>query len=81
LLKRVEFGIARAKGLGLTWQSSIAFFVGLMMEYGPSFSQHALIAPFLNTLQPDLALDAATETLTDEQWEQIDRETDKAWNM
>ncbi len=77
---RVRFGVERARTRGLTWQSSIACFVGLMFEYGPSFDEHTLIDPYLRSSQADLALDMAVDSLTDEQWEQIDRETSKTWS-
>jgi hypothetical protein len=79
LRAKVRFGIERARERGLTWQSSIACFVGLMFEYGPSFSEHTLIDPYLRSPEPDLALDEMVDSLTDEQWEQVDQETPKLW--
>jgi hypothetical protein len=81
LLARVRFGVLQAKRYNLTWQSSIACFVGLMFEYGPSFADHPLINPYLRSSQPDLALDKAIDSLADEQWERIDRETRKTWRV
>lgn len=81
LQEKVKAGIQRAKSHGLVWQSSVACFIGLMFEFGPSFSEHAYISPYLRSEQPDLALGAAIDELSDEQWDQINRETPKDWNF
>src|SRR5438309_6607152 len=81
LRARVRIGVLQAKRYGLSWQSSIACFVGLMFEYGSSFADHPLINPYLRSSQPDLALDKAIDSLTDEQWDRIDRETPKTWSV
>jgi hypothetical protein len=43
LRQRVEIGIARARGYGITWQSSMLTFVTLMFEIAPNFDEHPRI--------------------------------------
>jgi hypothetical protein len=66
----VENGIARARRHGLTWKSTIAGFVTLMVFVSPNFDRDPLIAQ---------ALDDMPEPI-DEFWESIwERTTDDDW--
>ncbi|MGH9760485.1 MAG: hypothetical protein ACREDR_37500, partial [Blastocatellia bacterium] len=51
--KMVESGVARARGYGMTWESSIASFVVLMFLTAPNFDKHPLIERVLKDEQVD----------------------------
>ena len=78
----VRTGIARARGYGLTFESSIAAFTAVMFEVSPNFDQHRLSQVLLNDehIAPDARLDELLNVLTEKNWESIRQDYDaQAW--
>ena len=80
LREMVEAGMARARGHGLTWESSLAAFVALMFEIAPNFDEHPRVRHYLDssTVPPDERLNRLAASLSDEDWEAIERDYDAA---
>ena len=78
----VAHGVERARGHGLTWESSIGRFVGLMFAIAPNFDQHVPVSAVLadDTLPPDERVPELFRLLTPEQWTGAVRRYDlSAW--
>lgn len=82
LLSLVRTGIERARGYGLSFESSIAGFCAVMFEVAPNFDQHKLSQVVLNdeNIEPNARLDELFEILTESNWETIRKTYDaEAW--
>lgn len=83
LFDLVRTGIEKAKGYGLTLESSIAAFVAVMFEVAPNFDSHRLCQVLLRDkeLEPDNRIGELLKVLTEKNWEAIHAEYDpQAWN-
>ena len=78
----IRVGIERARGHGLTFESSIAAFTAVMFEIAPNFDTHQLCQVLLNDeeVEPNARLDELLNVLTEKNWESIRTDYDpKAW--
>jgi hypothetical protein len=78
----VRTGIARARGYGLSFESSIAAFTAVMFEVAPNFDTHRLSQVLLNDeeVDPNHRLDELLNVLTEKNWESIRADYDpQAW--
>ncbi len=78
----VRTGIARARGHGLTFESSISAFTAVMFEIAPNFDEHRLSQVLLNdeNIEPNARLDELLDVLTEKNWESIREDYDpQAW--
>ncbi len=80
LLRRVKIGIARAKGYGMTWESTIRAFVALMFEIAPTFDEQKQIRLVLTdeTLPADNRIDALWDATRDEDWDEAEQLQERA---
>jgi hypothetical protein len=71
LCELVRRGVARARGYGMTWESSLAAFVVQTFVMGPNFDDHPIVSRFLRdeNIPPDSRLDELWKQTTDEQWD------------
>lgn len=82
LAERTRIGVARARRHGMRREKTIALFVGLMFEFGPTFDEHPLASPVLSNepLRPERRIDLLLQRLSDEDWAEIeDARDDAAW--
>lgn len=82
LIHRVRAGILRARAYGITWDSTLAAYLVLMLRVAPNFDEHPVVRAVLGfeELAPDLRLDALMEVTEDEHWEEIAaRRDERAW--
>ena len=58
LAKRVRFAMGRARGYGMTWESSTASFVTAMFVFGPDFDQAPAVQRVLTneSVAPDMRM-------------------------
>ncbi len=78
----VRTGIARARGRGLSLESSTAAFVAVMFEVSPNFDNHRLCEVLLTDeeVEPDRRLDEVFNVLTEKNWESVRESYDpQAW--
>jgi hypothetical protein len=83
LTQMIHNGIARARSHGLTWQSSIGKFVGLMFAVAPNFDEYPPIRAILanSSVLPDERVPRMMERITGEQWAGASRRYDlSAWD-
>lgn len=75
LLRRVTIGIAKARGYGITWDSSITGFVAIMFEVAPTFDEQPAIQKVLTdrSVPPDVRVDALWKRTTEEDWVEAER--------
>lgn len=68
---RVEYGIERARSYGITWESNIGAFLGLMFEISPRFDTQENTQQCLRdeAITPDWRIDVMMKKLVDEDWE------------
>ncbi|XXT21214.1 hypothetical protein WME94_06575 [Sorangium sp. So ce429] len=71
LRRRVEHGIAKGRGYGLTWEYSLTVFVAHMIRIHPRFDEHPAVQRELRdpSREPDRRIDALVENLTPDEWE------------
>jgi hypothetical protein len=84
LREMVGKGLARARGYGMRYESSLAAFVSLMFAVAPNFDEHPLIRRVLEdeSTPPDLRIEMLDEYVTDENWEAAAQSYDPgAWNV
>jgi hypothetical protein len=75
--------IARARALGLDWESSITAFVALMFVVAPNFDEHPLIQRVLKDerVPANSRLEQLWERTTEENWEAARKNYDvNAWH-
>lgn len=78
----VRHGIEKAKRYGLTWESSIGKFVGLMFGIAPNFDEHLAVQAILvdPLIAPNERVEELFRRLKPEQWEGAVRRYDmNAW--
>jgi hypothetical protein len=80
LKERIHNGIARARGYGLSWQSSLTVFVALMFEIAPNFDSHPYIRRVLTDprVPPDERMDRLMEWTGERTWEEAEARYDAA---
>ncbi|MBL8483701.1 MAG: hypothetical protein JNJ60_16000 [Rhodocyclaceae bacterium] len=84
LRQRIRWGINRARWHGMTWESSIMKFVGLMFRIAPNFDEYPPIAALLERtdVAPDELADLLFSEISGEQWEAaMDRYDPAAWEF
>lgn len=84
LWELVEKGIARARGYGMSWESTLTAFVALMFVAAPNFDDHPLIQRALkdDSVPPDSRIDHLWERTTDQNWEAVKRSYDPSgWGL
>ncbi|MBX3669487.1 MAG: hypothetical protein KF778_13900 [Rhodocyclaceae bacterium] len=84
LRQRIEWGIRRARWHGMTWESSIMKFVGLMFRIAPNFDEYPPIAALLarTDVAPDQLADLLFSEISGEQWEAaMERYDPAAWEF
>lgn len=82
LRRMVEHGVDKAKARGLTWESSIGKFVGLMFAIAPNFDSHPPVNEVLSDLKlpPDERVAELFRRVTPEQWQgAVQRYDMSAW--
>lgn len=80
----MKSGIARARQYGLRDFTSLAVFIGLMLETAPNLDEHELIRGILTFSELDgvAKIDAVLEAASDETWQEvIDRHDVLAWSF
>jgi hypothetical protein len=80
LTRRVEIGIARARGHGLTWDASITAFVAIMFEVAPTFDEQPAIRRVLSDrrLSADRRIDALWDRTSEEDWDEAEAHAGRA---
>lgn len=70
LTEMIRHGIARARSHGLTWESSIGKFVGLMFAVAPNFDEYPPIRAILSNprVPPNERVALLMDRVTPEQW-------------
>ncbi len=84
LLEMVSHGVARARGYGMSYESSLAVFVVIMFTAAPNFDEHPLIRRILadRSIPPDARLDQALERISEQNWEAVKQNyAASAWNL
>jgi hypothetical protein len=68
--------IGRARRVGLTWESSIADFVGLAFEVAPRFDAHPIVRRVLldPAVPPDLRVRRLVTELSAQDWDRVRRD-------
>jgi hypothetical protein len=84
LRELVRNALARAKGHGLTFESSLASFVILMFETAPNFDEHPLLNRTLGDedVAPDERINQLLDEATDQNWDAArERYDPAAWGL
>jgi hypothetical protein len=78
LRSRVRHGIERGRTHGLTWEYSLASFVGHMFEICPEFDKHPAIERVLRdeSIEVNRRVDALLGYVTDDEWEEAAKQCD-----
>ncbi len=82
LYRFVKVAVARARSHGLTYESSIGAFVGLMFEFAPNFDEQPAIRKMLSDerLPPDDRIDLVVEAASEQDWTEAELlYDDNAW--
>jgi hypothetical protein len=80
----VRCGIARARTLGMDWESGITAFVVLMFVAAPNFDQHPLIQRVLKDerVTANSRVEHLWERTSEENWEAVRKNYDaQAWDI
>jgi hypothetical protein len=84
LRQMVEDGIRRGRQYRIEWQSTLQTFVVLLFMTAPNFDEHPKVSSFFvgaGTVD-DAALESLLEEMTDEDWDEVEKNYDpKAWNL
>jgi hypothetical protein len=78
----VAQGVARGRGYGMKWESSLTTFVTLRFLVAPNFDEHPLIARALGDEQVDAEarVSGLTQTVTEANWQAARQAYDvRAW--
>ena len=84
LLEMIRNGIERARGHGLTWETSMGDFVSLMFSVAPNFDEHPLIRRVLEDgrMPVDERVDVLFEIISEETWARAIEDYDPAaWGV
>ncbi|AGY59790.1 DUF4123 domain-containing protein [Gloeobacter kilaueensis] len=78
LKSRVRFGLQQARRYGITWESSLTAFVGLMFEFAPNFDEHTRIKAVLNdpAIHPNRRVRALIGRTTVQDWQEVQERSD-----
>lgn len=82
LRELVRIGAARARRHGLSFEETIAVFVGWMFEFAPNFDEQENIKKMLadERLEPDDRIDLVAEMATEKDWAEAEAMYDEtAW--
>lgn len=82
LRRMVENGVARARAHGLTWESSIGKFVGLMFGVAPNFDEYPTVRAVLADprLSPNERVAELFKRVSSDEWTGASRRYDmRAW--
>ena len=73
LLGRIDAGIVRGRSYGLTWERSIATFVGWTLLFGSRFDSHPRIQHLLTLKEvpPDERVPLVNEAIPLDEWHNI----------
>jgi len=73
LLRRIDAGIVRGRSYGLTWERSIATFVGWTLLFGSRFDSHPRIQHLLTLKEvpPDERVALVNEVIPPSEWQKI----------
>lgn len=76
---RVRHAIEKARGYGLTYESSITVFVLHMMTVSPAFDEHPAVQRALHDpeIEPNGRMGAMMGTVSDEEWEEAAQACDR----
>jgi hypothetical protein len=80
----VKRGIARARALGMDWESGITAFVVLLFIAAPNFDQHPLIQRVLKDerVAANIRVEQLWERISEENWEAVRKNYDaRGWDM
>jgi hypothetical protein len=69
---RVRHGVAKARGYGLTWESSLTIFVSHMLTINPEFDRQPAVQAALTdpTIPGDEKMQALLGLVDDDEWEE-----------
>jgi hypothetical protein len=84
LLEMAQNGIARARGYGITWKSTLKAFVVLMFVAAPNFDEHPLVSRVLQNdeFAPDSRIDRLWERISEHNWDAVKQNYDPAaWRL
>jgi hypothetical protein len=84
LREMVRGGVARARGYGMTDESSLAAFVAIMVRMAPNFDRHPLLERMLKDGQvaPDARVEHLLKQATKQNWEAVIKGYDPAaWGL
>jgi hypothetical protein len=84
LARMVLNGIARGRGYGISWESSLAAFVVIMFVAAPNFDQHPLIQRALldDTSEPDRRIEGLWRRISSQNWRAVEAYYDPgAWAL
>lgn len=72
LLEMARTGISRARNYGMTWESNLTAYVGLMFAIAPNFDRHPRIQFLLNSthIEPEKKLEAVIRQTPETAWRQ-----------
>lgn len=75
---RVKHGIAKARGYGLTYESSISTFLAHMLTLNPDFDKQPAVQRALHDpeIEPDGRMAAMMATVNDEDWQEAAKQCD-----
>jgi hypothetical protein len=73
LLRRIDAGIVRGRSYGLTWEWSIATFVGWTLLFGSRFDSHPRIRHFLTLTEvsPDERVALVNDVIPPDEWHKL----------
>ena len=73
LLRRIDAGMVRARGYGLTWEQSIATFVGWTLLFGSRFDSHPRIRHLLTLKEvpPDERVALLNDVIQPDEWHKL----------
>lgn len=77
---RVRHGVAKARGYGLTWESSLTIFVSHMLTINPEFDKQPAVQAVLvdPTIPGDEKMQALLGLVDDDEWEEAAKQVDPA---
>jgi hypothetical protein len=78
LRRRVRHGIDKARGYGLTWESSLTIFVAHMLTINPKFDEQRAIHEVLvdPAIPGDERMEALLGLVEDEDWDEAEKQCD-----
>ena len=73
LLRRIDAGMVRGRSYGLTWERSIATFVGWTLLFGSRFDSHPRIQHLLTVKEvpPDERVALVNDAIPPDEWHKL----------